>query len=517
MAKIHALPAAAPDIIRHDPGSLHHAADAVLALLVRRECGLYRHGETLKRMHRLTEKTSSEGISRDAGSIMLVLVEALHMAELAGQAGLHTKYDGRTKTDRVIDCPHRVCATILARQHWPEVPRLHAVIGHPTIDPDGRILADPGYDRQTGIYLATEHSLPPRKTGKLGRAAVQEAYSHLVEHFGSFAFRAKTDRDAFLALLLTGLVRPFLPAAPMGAISSPAPGTGKTLAAECIGVTLTGCRPSVMAIGKDEAETEKRIGGALMAGDPFLLVDNINRPVGAEDLLNQLATSPSVRIRPLGGSGLVTVPTTATVVLTGNNLSIIGDLKRRVLPITLDAGVERPEERAFPRDILADTLARRWDLIAAAITIIGGYIAAGRPTVDAKPYGSFGVWDQMVRRPLIWAGADDPLAGVEQLRSGDPDLEEMRLLFASWYAEFSDSATTTAKVIEVGMRASFGGVYDRPELHDALNLACSEKINGRRLGGWLRRHRDRIIDGMQLRQVDAAGSLNVSKWRIARV
>jgi putative DNA primase/helicase len=126
------------------------------------------------------------------------------------------------------------------------------------------------------------------------------------------------------------------------AITAPSPGTGKTLLCETLAIVATDRRASVMSLGHDDAEFEKRLGGVLLAGDAVISIDNIERALRG-DLLCQIATQQFVRLRPLGGSGMLNVPTHALLVATGNNLAIIGDLKRRVLMVRLDAHTERPE------------------------------------------------------------------------------------------------------------------------------------------------------------------------------
>ncbi|MER2512608.1 MAG: hypothetical protein ABTQ25_09365, partial [Nitrosomonas ureae] len=52
------------------------------------------------------------------------------------------------------------------------------------------------------------------------------------------------------------------------------------------------------------------------------------------------------------------------------------------------------------------------------------------------------------------------------------------------------------------------------ELRDALQLVCAEKPNSRRLSYWMRSHRERIIDGLQLCKAGVDTVHKVSKWRV---
>jgi putative DNA primase/helicase len=270
-----------------------------------------------------------------------------------------------------------------------------------------------------------------------------------------------------------------------------------------------------MSLGHDDAETEKRLTGVLLAGDAVISIDNIERPLKG-DLLCQVTTQQFVRLRPLGGSGMLSIPTHAVIVATGNNLAIVGDLKRRVALIRLDAGTERPEQRDFDTDHLELIGKRRGALISHALTIVLAYIQAGAPKIDGlHSLGGFEQWDRVVRRPLVWLGLPDPLVAAEGLRDQDPDIEAMRLLYTSWHAKFGSSPVVVADVVAAGMETSpMSGDYRNPDLRDSLQLICAEKPNSRRLSGWLRRHQDRIVDGLTVKQHGMDSHSKVAKWAV---
>lgn len=73
------------------------------------------------------------------------------------------------------------------------------------------------------------------------------------------------------------------------------------------------------------------------------------------------------------------VSTRVTWILTGNNMQVHGDLIRRILPIDLDAKMERPEDRIFERDAVAQVLAHRRDYLTAGLMILRHYAQDGYP------------------------------------------------------------------------------------------------------------------------------------------
>lgn len=502
-------------VIRHDPGRLPDILDELGVALAEAGGNLFVYTDRLTRIYTASESARG-GVSRPRGALILHPVDGAHLVELATRAALHERYDSRSEGYRICDCPRRAVESYLSRGSWPELRSLAGIVETPTATPQGRVLDQPGYDEETGLFLALGsipgYEAPPVKPSMKAASA---AAARLLALVSEFPFVDDTDKSAFLAGVLTGLLRRMLPAAPMMAVTAPTPGTGKTLIAETFAIIATGRRASVLSLGHDEAETEKRLAGVLLAGDACIALDNIERPLKG-DLLCQVLTQQFVRLRPLGASGMVSIPTHALIVATGNNLAIVGDLKRRVSLIRMDAGQERPEQRSFARDHLADVFSRRGELIRDALTIFLAYHGAGSPAIAGlHPLGGFELWDRMVRRPLVWLGLPDPLKASEGLRDQDPDIEAMRLLFSSWFELFGDEATTAADAVAAGMETKpMSGDYVQPELRDALQLVCSEKPNTRRLGYWLKAHRDRICDGFTLKQAGTAGRMKLTRWQV---
>lgn len=504
-------------IIQHDPGCLPRSIDQTINALAESNVGLVRWADSLYQIRVLSEAQNGV-VSRPKGSIVLVPATQQLIMELATGVAVHRKYDSRVSGDdkyKIINCPGQVAAGVVARGYWPEFPMLTGVVEAATIDLHGNEISKPGHDLTTGLYIATDKPLPAM-TGFMGRSKAQEAIRTLKEPLRGFSFVSNADLSAALAAIITSLIRRILPSAPMFGITAPTPGTGKTLLAEAIAIIATGRRPPVMSMGSDENELAKRLNGVLLSGDSMLLIDNVTRPFGNEDSMNQMLSQPVMRFRPLGGSGMVTAPTNLTVVVTGNNLAIVGDAKRRTALIQMDACDERPETREFAWDVLVETSKNRNKLIRAALEITKSYFEAGKPRVEGwKPFGSFNDWDAMVRRPLMYFGEPDPILSANVLREIDPDLESMRLMFSAIHTKYEDREVTASKIIDDGL-ATYTGIYTSPDLHEALELTCGGRIDPRRLGNWLRVHANRIVDGRQLRRCAKDDRSGVALWCVVK-
>ena len=259
------------------------------------------------------------------------------------------------------------------------------------------------------------------------------------------------------------------------------------------------------SISSKDEETNKRLDSAILAGAQILVLDNIEAPLGGDKLCS-LLSEPKITIRPLGGSGIVELPTAMTVLVTGNNLRLKGDVTRRAVTARLDSRQERPERRTFDQDVVAEAARDRWNLIRAALTIVLAYRAAGCPNV-VEPIGSFECWDRNVRSPLIWAGCGDPVATIERQREDDPVLGDLKAMMTIWSDTFGAEKKTVADVLRVATPP------DCP-LFDVLEGIAGERglINRRKLGHYLRRHMDRVVGGLR---IESAGeSRGSAVWRV---
>lgn len=500
-------------VITLDNGKLPEILDQTeIALAEADELNVMRYAGRLARVYQ-SDEAGDGSVRRPQGAVMVHPVEPSHFVELAGRAAIFQKFDARSGDYRISDCPRRVADSFLARGYWPKLRDLVGFIEAPTVSLGGRLICQPGYDADSGLFCAfTDIPGFIRPLDKPSHKDAQRALARLQGIFDGFPFVEDADRVALVAGIITALLRRVIPSAPLFAITAPSPGTGKTLLCETLAIVATNRRASVMSLGHDDAEFEKRLGGVLLAGDAVIAIDNIERPLRG-DLLCQVATQQFVRLRPLGGSGMLNVPTHALLVATGNNLAVIGDLKRRVLMVRLDAHTERPEQRSFDRDHLAEIKARRGEIIHDALTVVLAYLAASEPKIAGLyGYGGFEQWDRLVRRPLAWLGCPDPLLTAEGLREQDPDLEAMRLLFSAWHDVVERDRPVTAIEL-IGMATDVN-----QNLREALQVVCAEKPNGRRLGNWLRAHRDRIVsveDGaLQLKHAGTDGHAKVVKWKV---
>jgi hypothetical protein len=297
---------------------------------------------------------------------------------------------------------------------------------------------------------------------------------------------------------------PDCPPGTLMAASGHAPGTGKSYLVDVISTIATGRLCPVIEAGKTEEENSKRLGALLRDGAQIVSLDNVNGELGGE-FLCQLTERPLVKVRILGRSEAPEFECKSAVFATGNNLVVAGDMTRRTLICSLGVEMERPEQRQFKCDPISTVLENRGAYVAAVFTIVRAYIAAGRPRV-CDPIGSYGVWSETVRAPLIWLGEKDPVESMETAREEDPELNNIRELFEHLETAFGqNSKFATAQVIEKANNISGG--FDNngggdTAFADFLNRVApnGRDISAVGLGKFFGRVKGRIVDGKKLIQ-----------------
>lgn len=214
-------------------------------------------------------------------------------------------------------------------------------------------------------------------------------------------------------------------------------------------------------------------------------------------------------------SRTATVPTTCAVVISGNNLTLAGDLTTRALVCHLDPATERPEARRFARDLPAWIPKHRGALVPDALTFLRGWLSATDhdDILQAmEPWQRFPHWSDLIRGALVWAGYPDPLEALRRAQKDDPRRLEHEAVMAAWRASFS---TGWVSMRDIDAEARRRAVVEDYALRDALLCVAGERgeINLRRLGRWCAKLAGRRQGAMMLER----GALRdgIQTWRVA--
>jgi hypothetical protein len=320
------------------------------------------------------------------------------------------KWDGRSEGWKIVDCPLTLARTLCAMDGQWTLPLLEGVLTAPSMTPEGRLIQEDGFDVPTGLYLHfPKNESWPSVPEQPDRQTVKAAVAAFWNPFEAFPFVSPVDRGGYLSLLLTTLVRPLLPTAPGFLISAPVAGSGKTLLGLCVSA-LAGATVCVSSAGRDEEELEKRLLTELRHFTRCIILDNLARPLESECLCAFLST-PHYVGRLLGSNLIIGGRPVAAVIVTGNNPTIIGDLNRRLIRISIDPNCERPHDRRFHLNPLAYVQQRRLELVRAGLLVLKASMREGFQH-DGGRLASFEIWSDFIRNAVIWIGEPENVVQV---------------------------------------------------------------------------------------------------------
>jgi hypothetical protein len=247
------------------------------------------------------------------------------------------------------------------------------------------------------------------------------------------------NESSFLSALLTAVCRQSLETAPgflVRASNFSGSGSGKGLLVKAMCMIASGVRPSAFTSGHDADEMDKRLTSALIEARPAVFLDNFNaKELKSNTLASALTENPAM-VRPMGQTKNVPLHTRTFIAITGNAVEIAEDMARRLITTNLDAKMEDPERRPFKPGFLDDVLEARAELLSDALTIWRW----GRQTVlkPGKALGSFEVWAQWCRDPLLMLGARDPVDRIDEIKAADPHRRALIEIFDTWWTIHRD-------------------------------------------------------------------------------
>ena len=492
----------APEKIELVKGHTSEAATATIEIL-RRDPVAFDFGGQLAladggRVHPLCE----HGLAHHLGSLT-------QFWKYVKQGGIAVPVDA--------DPPTALLKQIIALGERRKLKPLDGVITAPTIRRDGSVLDVPGYDAETRLLFDPIAQDVPEVPTAPTIAQAHDALDTLMEPFKTFPFVDAGAKGAMLAAILTAAVRPVLPTAPAFGFDAPIQGSGKTLLASCIGAMTEGRTPDVWphTKGRDDEETRKRLFTALRTGGRTLIWDNIT---GTYDSASMAAfiTSDAMVDRGLGKSESIRIPNRAMLILTGNNMSLTGDLPRRVIICRIDPETDQPFSRQFELDPMEHVLDIRLSMMAAACTLIRASFTHVKEPAPGR-LASFEAWDDLVRQTVVWADTTlqplafgDPMDLVREAQAADPEADALFALLDALRDEFGEREFSAK---EVQAECNFMSV-------DTTLATAVREIGGdravssaRSLGKMLKFREGRIVHGLRL-----TGRQNSStKTRVYRV
>jgi primase-polymerase (primpol)-like protein len=415
--------------------------------------------------------------------------------------------------------PGWLVGAIDRRTLWPKARDLHSLTEVPVLKPDGTVLVKPGYDQDTGLYLACKTSDLPKMSANPTHKDAVKARDRLLNLVCDFPFKAEEHTAAWLASLLTPLARfAFEGPAPLFLIDANSPGVGKTLLATVVARIVTGHDFPVTHYTRDANELRKRLTSVAVHGQKMLLFDNVDGAFG-DAVIDAWLTGTVWEDRFMGFNKIVSAPIDCVCYATAHNAQLAGTIFRRICHVRLETKLEKPDKReGFVHDDLHGHVnANRMAYLSDALTILSAFCKAGRPAERLPAWGSFFGWSDLVRQAVVWVGMADPGATREVLREkADPAAAAMRIVLDNWSVLDPKGRGLTAKEVEHKMYGSIGFDRDAPgflQVVEAIEQLCeSDKVTSRQLGNKLRVYEGRIYGNRFITDIGSRKNANI--WAV---
>jgi Bifunctional DNA primase/polymerase, N-terminal len=501
--------------IKVEGGKLSQQADAAEDALIKAGVQFFQRANKLVRPI-VKQVDSFHG--RRTTVAQLAQVEQAYMRDKLCRAANWYQLNRREKQWVAVDPPYDVANTVLARAGDWTFPRIAGIITTQTMRSDGTILDQPGYDPATRLLLVDPPPMPPIPENPTKDDAIA-ALAKLEALLEEFPLVDDVAKSVALSALITPVVRGAFSVTPMHVATAPVASSGKSYLFDTASYIALGQAMPVIAAGRNEEETEKRLGAAVLAAQPLICIDNVNGELGGDGLCQIIErTRPNIRI--LGRSENVEVEARCSMFANGNNITILSDLCRRVVRIKLDPNMERPELREFEGDPVATVLADRGAYVAAALTVCRAYAAAGRP--DPKPrLASFEGWSDTVGSALTWLGKAYPVDSVEMVQNEDPKKAALNTLLTAWGAAFGigyEYRVTLNEVIERANQIRTTTpvvIFQNPDLRAAVcAITKNKQPDVDSLGYWMRNNKERFVNEIRFEKKDDKHT--GTKWYVQR-
>jgi len=340
-------------------------------------------------------------------------------------------------------------------------PALDGIVGAPVVRPDGTVCVTPGYDQRSRMIYAPPPGfvLPAVPTSPTAEQ-IAVAKNVLQDVTADFQFETRADETNFFAFMLTPLIRQLVDVVPLAAVDSPTSGAGKSLLTDVVSVIATGEVCAVIPPPTTAEEWGKLLPALLDSGRTFICFDNLH-DVLRSAALEATLTKPFLQFRQLGQTKERIVRNCAVWCATGNNLTVSRDAVRRCFRIRIDPRCAQPHLRKNFRhpNLVEYCKAERGNLLAAVLTLVCGWFAAGKPGFKATALGTFTAWKDVAGGILRHAGFADFLANQRSLYSEmDTETEEWERLLLSLEEIFKDKEFSVGQLVNMIHMGSIGNL-----------------------------------------------------------
>ena len=370
---------------------------------------------------------------------------------------------------------------------------------------EGGIMSASGYHAETGLYLTTGYSVPfvPENPSAEDIADARALFEDL---FGEFRFSSVTDFENTVLAVLTLVFRRMIAGpVPIWVVDKNVSGAGGTLLCQTAGTAALGVVPQPNRTTASSEEMEKQITAAILAGQPFVILDNASKGTNwAPDiLLTATSGTGEVTVRLLGSYRTASCSTQMTFAVNGINLDCRADVARRVFKTRLSTSRALSDEAPFRRtktELLSFAASSHPDVVWAAAVFYAAWKAAGcpAPKACAGNVSEYDAWYLLCGGCMTAAGYTEFLSNQRELQTEENGFDEDGRAVIELFAARFDSEPFSAKAVQK-MLITEGDARRRGEGFDGLLNYASERIVMQAMSGalttqavgmWLREYVD---------------------------
>lgn len=309
----------------------------------------------------------------------------------------------------------------------------------PIFSPSGALLTN-GYHAADRILVTSDIDPAPLDQAD----ALKLVHDEL---FVDFPFASRADRANALAYLLLPFVREMCGPLPLFLIDAAQRGTGKTLFNDLVHIIWTGTAAPLSDLPLNAEEQRKAITSHLMSGPLSVVFDDVSLLQG--HALQRAVTGEEWADRLLGTNKNINVPIRTVWAATGNNVSLSGDMVRRVIRVRLESTEERPSQRTgFKRgesDLKQWTHDNRAQLVSACTSLVTYGLAHG--TAGGVVLGGFDRFAQLMTRILNGLGVVGFCENLEDVYTQEDGRQSgWKAIVWEWWQQFGATPVKAGQI-----------------------------------------------------------------------
>jgi hypothetical protein len=365
-------------------------------------------------------------------------IEAKSGLEQFAEPGFLNKDGEFIKSSFTAEWMAGMIASSQFKTHLPRIVRI-LTVPLPILIEDALIYPDEGYDPRFGTYLVPS---APKLISPLPSLA--EAIKIINTTFAGCRFTSDQSRVHAVARLLTPFGRGIFgwtARVPLWLYCANRPRAGKDYLNGCTMIVYDGIAHEDSPIGREEAETGKRITAALLSGRRAMHFSNCSGYL-KDDKLFHAITAPAHSDRQLGSNAAsadLTLHNELEFSISANiGFTARPDLEPRTRKIELAYFEEDENSRTFPNPFLHETIAKNRPLILSAIAAIYQHWALQGFPKGQTPFSSFPRWSEIIGGVMMTTGLGNPCLPFQGAFDigHDPETVPMRALWAEAEEKF---------------------------------------------------------------------------------